>query len=334
MLAPVSERARVMLVVALSTFAIPKSRTFVRTCWPRRATNTFAGFTSRCAIEAVEGRSKELLNAIFEAHLKPLLNGSTTTAVPQSQGVAPLRGFAKAEQSAGFAWLLTRLSRFRVASTQTGRRNRTKGPWLSGGRPQAALRRRHSHPREHRGGATSKAGGMATNEKNVSSVGGDQEKRTAKPAAAANKPAKVATKPTAKKAAAKKLSAPTVKKEAPPKAGGTKTDFVRAQPEGLSASEVVARAKAAGVALTSKSVHTMRSKIKAAKAIAKRPAVPSKAATKNVTKPEAAQKAPTAGTPVDGDVVSFRRLVLGLGTVRARKLLDDLERGIAALLRG
>ncbi len=175
---------------------------------------------------------------------------------------------------------------------------------------------------------------MATNEKNVSSVGGDQEKRTAKPAAAANKPAKVATKPTAKKAAAKKLSAPTVKKEAPPKAGGTKTDFVRAQPEGLSASEVVARAKAAGVALTSKSVHTMRSKIKAAKAIAKRPAVPSKAATKNVTKPEAAQKAPTAGTPVDGDVVSFRRLVLGLGTVRARKLLDDLERGIAALLRG
>ena len=176
---------------------------------------------------------------------------------------------------------------------------------------------------------------MATNEKNVSSVGGDQEKRTAKPAAAANKPAKVATKPTAKKAAAKKLSAPTVKKEAPPKAGGTKTDFVRAQPEGLSASEVVARAKAAGVALTSKSVHTMRSKIKAAKAIAKRPAVPSKAATKNVTKPEAAQKAPTAAAlAVDGDVVTFRKLVLGLGTVRARELLDELERGLAALIRG
>ena len=179
-----------------------------------------------------------------------------------------------------------------------------------------------------------KSAGMATTESNLQRLRGDQKKRTAKPAAAAKKPAKVATKPSAKKAAAKKPAAPTATKEAPPTAGGTKTDFVRAQPEGLSAGEVVAKAKAAGFEITSKSVHTIRSKFKAAKAAAKKPVVPSKAPTKDVTKPTA-QKAPTAAAlAVDGDVVTFRKLVLGLGTVRARELLDELERGLAALIRG
>ena len=179
-----------------------------------------------------------------------------------------------------------------------------------------------------------KVAGMETTESNVQRVRADQKKRSATPPAVGKKPVGAVRPSGAKKTALKKPSKPAEKKAASPKAAPTKTEFVLGQPATTSAKDVAAKATAAGIELTPKHVHTIRSKSKAAKAVAKKPAVARKAATKNVTKPKAAAKAPTAGPTVDGDVVSFRKLVLGLGILRARQLLEDLERGLAALIRG
>jgi hypothetical protein len=173
-----------------------------------------------------------------------------------------------------------------------------------------------------------KEAGMETNEKNVSRVRADQKKRLA---AGAQKPA--VKPPAAKKPAAK--AEPTGAPAALPTAAGTmtKADFVRGLPRTMSAKDIVAHAKAAGIELTEKYVYKARTPRKGAKAAAK-PATAVRPVP--VAKAPATVQAPTPPktAPTGSDEVALRKLVLALGVTRSRQLLDELERGLAALIAG
>lgn len=166
-----------------------------------------------------------------------------------------------------------------------------------------------------------KARGMATSERNVGRVRSEEKKRSA--AAAKTAPALAAkTASPAPKAAGR--AAKTV---------ATKADFVRTMPRSMPAKEVVATAKAAGVQITEKYVYNVRSDSKPGKAAAKKPA----AAAKAVAKPSTPVKAAAVSTGTvsnGGNETQLRKLVLALGVVRSRQLLDELERGLAGLIRG
>lgn len=169
--------------------------------------------------------------------------------------------------------------------------------------------------------AAAKAAGIAVSGTYVYNIRGSAVKGKA----AARKP--TAKKPTPK---VKAPTAPTSKAEPI-----SKSDFIRALPLTMPANEVVEKAKAAGIVVSANTVHSVRSKSKAAKVAAKKPAVAIKVAPKAVAKLKAVTKLPAKTTPSSSsDEVAFRKLVLGLGTVRSRQLLDALERGLAALIRG
>ena len=95
-----------------------------------------------------------------------------------------------------------------------------------------------------------------------------------------------------------------------------KSAFVRALPSTLSAKDVVAKAKAAGVKLSEAYVYTIRSGSRARKAGAPR----------------------KRGRPVTmgarGSEASFRKLVLDLGVRRSRELLDEVETKLVRLIAG
>ena len=93
-----------------------------------------------------------------------------------------------------------------------------------------------------------------------------------------------------------------------PKKSPSKVDFVLALPPDLTANDVSERAKAAGLAITPGYVYEIRSSAK--RRSAKAPAAP--------PSPEAA----------------FRRMVLELGTARAKTLLDDVERRLRDIIGG
>lgn len=154
-----------------------------------------------------------------------------------------------------------------------------------------------------------KARGMATSERNVGRVRSEEKKRSAASAKAAPAPAAKTASPSAKTAA-------------------TKADFVRTMPRSMPAKEVVATAKAAGVQITEKYVYNVRSDSKTGKAAVKKPSPTAKAVAKPAT--------PVKATPVStgGNETQLRKLVLALGVVRSRQLLDELERGLAGLIRG
>jgi hypothetical protein len=179
-----------------------------------------------------------------------------------------------------------------------------------------------------------KEAGFETNEKNVSRVRVDQKKREAGTTAAAKKPA--AKKPAAsKKPVARK---PAAKPAAANGAPVNKTDFVRSQPASMSAKEIAEKATAAGLEISTEYIYKVRSRLgtKAGKKPAAKPAP----ASKIIAKPKAATPkpalAPKPVAPPSGsdEVVTFRRLVLSLGVTRSRQLLDELERGLAALIGG
>lgn len=180
-----------------------------------------------------------------------------------------------------------------------------------------------------------KEAGMVTSAANVARVRTDQKKRSTRAATSAGKPPVKAAKKPAKTAT--KAAPPAAPKSAGPVA--TKADFVRSIPHAMPVKEVVAAAKAAGVELTEKYVYNVRSSVakkgKPAKAASKKPV----AAFKTVAKPKATAKAkavakaPARTTSAGGsDEVELRKLVLALGVVRARQLLGELERGLAALI--
>src|SRR5258707_5789445 len=91
----------------------------------------------------------------------------------------------------------------------------------------------------------------------------------------------------------------------------TKSAFVRRLPRNLSAKEVVAMAKQAGISLTASYVYLLRSRAGQG----------------------GGQRA--ARSPVNGIVAAdFRRLVVNLGVARAEELLTEVKRRLDRVIAG
>jgi hypothetical protein len=102
----------------------------------------------------------------------------------------------------------------------------------------------------------------------------------------------------------------------------SKSAFVRSLPEGTSAKEAVAKAKAAGMDLTEAYFYGIRSNDRVA-------------AKKKVT--VGPVKAKGAAPTASGDSsleTTFRKLVLDLGLARAKALIEEVERGLQAVIAG
>lgn len=97
----------------------------------------------------------------------------------------------------------------------------------------------------------------------------------------------------------------------------TASDFIRSQPSSMKAKDVVDAATKAGVKkFGTNLVYLVRSKAKA-------PGV-SRGRGRKFNAP--------VTTVSGGDISAFKRMALGLGIATARQALDELERGLAALL--
>jgi hypothetical protein len=128
------------------------------------------------------------------------------------------------------------------------------------------------------------------------------------------------SKKTTKKAPARRAGA---KKAAAARAGRgsggvNKSAFIRDQPETMSAKAVVEAAAAQGIDLTEGFVYNVRSNAK------------SKSGRKPTAK--AGRRAVAAGATPDES--AFRRLVVALGTTRARALVAEVEEKLAAVIAG
>lgn len=151
----------------------------------------------------------------------------------------------------------------------------------------------------------------------------------------------------------KKKSAATSAKPAEDKVAATKpaastqptskAAFVRSQPEGLSAKEIVARAKAAGLTISANHVYAIRPAGKRKRAAKAAPAVKSKRAS---TRPARATRMPAkpanaaasahvlaAPAPARSPAVEaeFIRVALDLGRKRVEELLAHINRHLGAL---
>ena len=104
----------------------------------------------------------------------------------------------------------------------------------------------------------------------------------------------------------------------------TKAGFVKSQPAGLSAKEVVGKAKAAGMSLTDKYVYTVRSAAKAKSSKAGR-------AKGSKNKPPAV-KAPKNGSTGVEDLLRAAASEIGLS--RAISILSDQQNALRAVLGG
>jgi hypothetical protein len=114
-----------------------------------------------------------------------------------------------------------------------------------------------------------------------------------------------------------------------------KSQFIRSFPADTSPAEIVAAAKAKGISFSPNYVSTIRtaSQKKAKKSggavVAKRkPGRPK--GSKNKVKAPAAVR---ASAPASGSAEStFKKLVLDLGTTRARELLDQVQKALAKIV--
>jgi chemotaxis protein histidine kinase CheA len=173
-----------------------------------------------------------------------------------------------------------------------------------------------------------KAAGMETTESNVHRVRRGLQKRPAKaPAAKA---------PAAKAPAAKAPEAP--KADADKGEGAqSKAGFVRSLPRTMPVKDVVAKAKAAGLEISEKYVYGIRADAKpapaksSAKPAKKAAPAPKKAQAPAAKKPAAPAAEVASGSPREAQL---RRLVLELGIARSRKVLDEMEQRLEALIRG
>lgn len=114
-----------------------------------------------------------------------------------------------------------------------------------------------------------------------------------------------------------------------------KSDFIRAQPLDMTTTEVIKAAKKAGLIVSDKLVYGVRGEMKTASALTARPRKPGRAqqsydlweAAQRAQRELAAAPKPVAPAPVAVPeiVLEYRRLVMRLGTARARALLDAFE---------
>jgi hypothetical protein len=165
---------------------------------------------------------------------------------------------------------------------------------------------------------------------NVEKPNGSLEAKAGKPRSPSAKKAPK-RKAVARSTAAKAKRAPGAAR----RAAGTslnKAAFVRNQPVGMPAKDVVVAASRLGMTMTPDYVHKVRSTAKA------RGRAPSLAARKPARKASSRSDfrfgrplgVVRAGTPE----AAFRKLVLELGMQRAKDLLADVERKLGALIRG
>jgi hypothetical protein len=105
----------------------------------------------------------------------------------------------------------------------------------------------------------------------------------------------------------------------------SKTSFVLALPQSMSAQDVVAKGKAAGLTLTDKGVYAIRYEARAKKKKANKKTVGTKVAKGRV------QQAVNA---VGSFEAHFRKLVLDVGVARAKALVVEVEHKLGALIAG
>lgn len=98
------------------------------------------------------------------------------------------------------------------------------------------------------------------------------------------------------------------------------SDFVRSMPATMKAKEITAAANAKGIKVSSGLVYMVRS-------AAKKKGGASAAKSKPGSKPRA-----VATNASKTDVFEFKKMAFNLGLATARQALDELERGLAALL--
>lgn len=127
-----------------------------------------------------------------------------------------------------------------------------------------------------------------------------------------------------KAASAGKASTPPKPNDKPgpkPKSGKmSASDFVRSMPPSMKAKEITAAAKAKGIKVSSGLVYMVRS-------AAKRRGGSAGVKGRPGRKPGA-----FATGASNGDILAFKKLAFNLGLATARQALDELERGLAALL--
>jgi hypothetical protein len=123
---------------------------------------------------------------------------------------------------------------------------------------------------------------------------------------------------------AKPAPKPKSKRGPKPKDGKmSASDFVRSMPASMKAKEIAAAGKAKGIKVSSGLVYMVRSAAKKKGGVAPR--------RKPGPKPK--DWKPQVFQGGNGSSIGeFKKMALGLGIDRARQALDDLERGLAALL--
>ncbi len=104
------------------------------------------------------------------------------------------------------------------------------------------------------------------------------------------------------------------------KSGGNASEFIRGMPTTLKAADVVAAGKKKGISFTPGLVYIVRGRV------AGKAGGPAKAGKRGPKRGRAA-----AASSSDAQ---FRRLVVELGVTRAKALLNEVERGMAALIQG
>jgi hypothetical protein len=92
--------------------------------------------------------------------------------------------------------------------------------------------------------------------------------------------------------------------------GGTSSasDFIRSMPTTMQAAALVDAGKAKGIRFSANLVYAVRARM-------------------------AGKRSGRGGRPVSSDLSVFKRMAFDLGITRAREALDELERGLAALVR-
>lgn len=172
----------------------------------------------------------------------------------------------------------------------------------------------------------------------ASSRGATESRQGSRPASRTAKSAKRATR-AASSSGPRKDRATAPKRAAGPEPGSaagaaprkaiTKAGFVRTQALTLPAKDVVTAAAKLGLRMTPDYVHKVRSSTKARDRLAG-VSMPSPRA-KTLSTGLASAKVPSG--PRNNGEAAFRKLVLELGLDRAKRLLADIERRLAPLLR-
>jgi len=198
----------------------------------------------------------------------------------------------------------------------------------------ADVRTRESHSDASRSARKGTRGSRKAAGRGARNATESKPKRAAKAVKAAKRSTSLAVTPATRKAgthARKRAAKPETRPASSTAARKTitKAGFVRTQPVTIPARDVVTAAAKLGLRMTPDYVHKVRSSTKTRDRLSGAIAAPPRAKT---FPPELAAPKVSAGPRTDGEA-AFRKLVLELGLDRAKRLLAEIERRLAPLLR-